>query len=236
MDINFFWKGDNFDGWVYLCIKSHIKVGHNVIIWLSGNHPKSYWWDLIKNKIHIEDANNIINVDHILKSGGNFQTAAALWRFNFLFVNGGWYCDTDAYALKKFPNTEDWIVTSAEDNRDVLSIGVIHAPKNEIIFKKCIDNIKIKWGNVKVFDRFFKERYGKWKPDISPYEYYPWTWREWDTLYYNIKLEDLTDVKSIHLYHTMLKRNNMKLSFQNKDCLLNEMIKKAGINKIPAFK
>ena len=232
MDINFFWKGDNFDGWTYLCIKSHIKVGHNVIIWLSGKQPSNHWWNLIKKYITIKNANKIINVDHILDLGGNFQTASALWRFTFLFAYGGWYCDTDAYALKKFPETNEWIITSAEDNRDTLSIGVIHAPKNNMIFQNCINNIRLNWGNVKVFDKFFKERYGNWRPNIDPYEYYPWTWREWDTLYSDIKLNDLDNVKSIHLYHTMLKRNDKVLDFQKNDCLLNRMIKYVGINKI----
>jgi len=226
MDINFFWKGDDFDGWNYLCIKSHIEIGHNVIIWLSGKHPSSEWWELINNDITIKDANSIINIDHILNSGGNFQTASALWRFTFLYEHGGWYCDTDAYALQKFPDTNDWIVTSAEDNRKILSIGVIHAPKNNDVFLKCIDNVKIKWGNVKIFDKFFKEKYRSWAPNIAPSEYYPWTWREWDTLYKDIKLKDLYDVKSIHLYHTMLKRNKKEFSFYDKNCLLNRMINK----------
>jgi hypothetical protein len=232
--INFFWKGENFDGWTYLCIKSHIKVGHTVIIWLSGKEPLNKWWKLIKNDIIIKNADDIININYILNLGGNFQTASALWRFTFLYEHGGWYCDTDAYALKKFPITENWIVSSAEVDRLILSIGVIHAPKNNTIFKKCMDNIKIKWGNVKVFDKFFKERYGTWTPSINSYEYYPWTWKEWDNLYKDIKLEDLIkkNVKSIHLYHTMLKRNNKHFSFYKNDCLLNRMIKYAESNKI----
>ena len=33
------------------------------------------------------------------------MTAADFWRFTFLYEKGGLYCDADAFALKKFPDS-----------------------------------------------------------------------------------------------------------------------------------
>jgi len=225
MKVNLFWRGDNFDEFNRICLLSHLKVGHEVVMWLSGSAPKNHIWDDIKDKITILNANTVFDVTGFLIDGGNFQTASDLWRFNFLYDYGGWYSDTDAFAIQHFHRNEEWVVCSSEtDNR--LSIGIIKAPEKHPIFLDCIDNIKHKWGNVDVFSNAYKKHFGNTLPTVPNIEYYPWKWNKWDTIYDDIKIGDLMNVniRSIHLYGTMLKRNNVTCCLSSKQCILNEMI------------
>ena len=226
MNVNFFWKGNDFDDFNKICLLSHIKVGHNVILWLSGTPPNSNPWKEIEEKIIIKNADTVYDVNNFIKNGGNFQTASALWRFHFLFNNGGWYCDTDAFAIQHFPENEPWIICSAETTNDLLSIGIIKAPKRHIIFTECIENVKMKWGNVKIFTECYKTHFGNTNPTVNNKDYYPWKWNEWNTLHDNITINSLikNNTKSIHLYHTALKRNNVKCEAKEYPCILNEMI------------
>ena len=223
MKINFFWKGDEFDDWCKLCILSHIKVGHEVIIWVSGNWPQTNAWYEITNQVVVGDADHIFNVDEFISKGGNFQTASALWRFHFLYKYGGWYCDTDAYAIQHFPEKE-WAVCSAE-TEDLLSIGVLKIPKNHPIMMNCINDIQYNWGNVKVFTKAYKEHFGHTKGTVPYKMFYPWTWKNWSYVYSNMSIGDLINdgVYSVHLYHTMLKRVGAKYC-KKPDTLLMELI------------
>ncbi len=230
MKVNFFWKGNDFKSWDYLCLKSHLKVNHEIVIWLSGEQPqKTLWNDLIKHKnVSIENANDIINIDKFISDGGNFQTASALFRFKLLYYSGGWYADTDAFAVQSWEDiTESWIVASAEENRQILSIGVIKAPAFSPVFLLCLNNIKHNWGNVKMFDKMFNTTYKHWTPNIKNEEWYPWTWKNYNMLFENDSLNNFkkNNIRSIHLYSTMLKRNNIVYGKQPYDCLLNDMIK-----------
>ena len=44
MNVHFYWYGDNFQFMNRLTILSHVNIGHNVIMWLAGNEPKSPYW------------------------------------------------------------------------------------------------------------------------------------------------------------------------------------------------
>jgi hypothetical protein len=230
MKINFFWYGEDFTQWDFLCLSSHIKVGHEVVIWLAGQEPSNDLWKKLKqsSSVIIKDVDDMINTKDFLEQGGNPQTLSAKWRFKFLYHSGGWYADTDAYALQKWTTEHDngWVVASAEEDRKTLSIGVLRAPAFSPVFVECSKNIKHKWGNVKVFDKSFRKVYSDWKPNIQDIEYYPWTWKSWNNLYdkdITINSLMLQGVKSIHLYTTMLKRNNADFNVKDQ-CLLKDMI------------
>lgn len=225
MKVNFFWKGKDFDEFSMICILSHLKVGHEVVIWLSGFEPNTPSWLTIRDKVDIKNANRVFNVTNFIIKGGNFQTASDLWRFHFLYEYGGWYSDTDAFAIQHFHQNRPWVVCSSEtDNR--LSIGIIKADKNHPMFLDCINNIKHTWGNVNVFSEMYKKYFGNTSPIVPNIQYYPWKWNEWNKIYSNITIDELVqkNVKSIHLYGTMLRRNNVQFKLTENPSILNEMI------------
>jgi len=163
-EVNFFWRGKNFGFLENLVLKSHIKVGHKPVVWLSGDRPKTKYWKEIEPKIELKDVNEVkSSVDKFLDDGGKPIIASDLWRFNFLYQYGGLYCDIDAFALKKFPNDE-WILCSGEKNPTLLSIGVIKVPPKQEIFLDCLLKFHKEWGNVKEFSEIYKQHFGNTNP------------------------------------------------------------------------
>jgi len=219
--INFFWSGDDWTFLHDLTIKSHIVVGHKPIIWLHGKKPKSKYWnaDLYEN---IENADDIVDISQFIKNGGNFKTASSLWRFTFLYRYGGWYSDTDAIALKEWPNS-DWIICGEEYGK--LSTGVIKVPKNQEMFLSMIDNMEYIWGNVDVFNRYYLQFRGNISETINSLLFYPFKWKEWE---YSLSPIKMPDVYSIHLYHTMFERygiidNIENILLRNKNFILSKI-------------
>jgi len=205
--VNFFWRGKDFGILENMVLKSHIKVGHKPIIWLSGLEPNGFYWNEIQKLVVVKDANEVCNVEDFLSAGGNFRTAASLWRFNFLFKNGGLYCDCDAFALKKFPD-DDWIVCSERNDDTVLSIGVLKAPPKQKIFSDCILNVNNEWGNVKIFTDSYQKHFGHTKSTHNSLLFYPYKWRDCEILFK--KTEIPSNVFSIHFYTKALQRNILK--------------------------
>lgn len=203
--INFFWSGDK---WTYLhdmTIKSHIRVGHMPIIWIHGDPPKSVYWDIsvYQKSGRIKDACQVVNIDAFMKKGGNFKTASSLWRFVFLYKNGGWYSDTDAIAIKPWPN-EPWVLCGEKPG--MLSTGVIKAPWKQQMFIDMIGDLKLDWGNVKIFNKHYFRYKRNINETIDSKLFYPFGWTEWNRVMEN---GDIPDVYSVHLYHTMFEREGI---------------------------
>ncbi len=201
-DVNFFWCGVNFGFLEYIVIKSHIKVDHNVIIWLHGDKPNTKYWKEMETKITVKNADDIFDTTNFINNGGNFRTAADLWRFKLLYKIGGLYCDTDAFALRKFPDDE-WIVCSGEQYQGLLSIGVLKAPAGHPIFLECFDNTKKKWGNVSVFSSVYLKYFGNLNPTHKNELFYPYNWKSYPELF---KKKDIpSEAYSIHFYTNVIE-------------------------------
>lgn len=221
--INFFWSGDKWSYLHDLTIKSHIKVGHMPIIWLHGDIPKSKYWDndVYVRSGRIRDACFIVNIDSFMKRGGNFKTASSMWRFIFLYKQGGWYADTDALAIKTWPS-QQWVVCG--EKPDMLSTGVIKSPWRQQMYINMLSDLKLDWGNVKVFNKHYFKRFQNVRETIDSKLFYPYKWNDWEVMLSDI---EIPDVYSIHLYHTMFERSGMidnieEIIDENK-CLLTKV-------------
>ena len=227
MEVNFFWKGNDFKFFHYICILSHVKVGHIPVIWISGNCDNIYMKKLkLNDKVIIKDADIVFDVNDFLKNkNSNIRTASDLWRYHFLYNYGGAYCDTDEYAIKKFPSDEKWIViTGTEPDNNMISNCVIKAPKGEQIFKTCIERIKPEWGNVKIFSDLYLKIYGNSVPKSNFKKYSPYNFREWKKILDDV---DIPDCNGIHLYGFMIENHyrNGKIDENfNKPSLLLKLI------------
>jgi len=104
LQVNFFWRGNDFSYLNRLCVLSHLSVGHGVVMWLSGETPESPYWINDLEHVVVNSADEILDVASFIRGGGNFKTASDLWRFHFLYEHGGLYCDTDAIAIGFFPH------------------------------------------------------------------------------------------------------------------------------------
>jgi hypothetical protein len=209
--INFFWSGND---WSYLhdmTIKSHMVVDHRPVIWLHGNKPKSKYWNddiYTTNGGEIRDADDIVDISNFIKNGGNFKTASSLWRFTFLYEYGGWYADTDALAVRTWPN-EEWVLCN--NYNCLISTGVLKVPPKQSMFLGMIKGLKYDWGNVKVFNHHYTKHFGNNTGTIDGRLFFPFTWKKWNILidpdWNDNIIKD--DTYSIHLYHTMFERDGI---------------------------
>lgn len=211
MNVNFFWSGDDFQFLNRLAILSHLNVGHHPIVWLYGSEPNSkYWIDDIP-EIEIQNAQNICSIEKFIKSctcspDKAIRLASDYWRFNFLYEYGGLYCDTDAIALKPFPETDIFV---SDDNNNNIAIGVINISSKSDLMKHCIDNVKSEWINVKMFTDACKlfniSQTHNWQV------FYPWAWNDNFNSKNEFRLlweEIIPDSISIHIFGTHVSKLN----------------------------
>jgi len=201
MEVNFFWRGERFSFLQFLVLKSHLKVGHVPVIWLSGKAPHSSYWKKIEHKIKIKNADDVYDVENFIKNGGNLITSSSLWRWYFLYEFGGIWCDFDVFALKKFPNDE-WIVCTGEIEDNLLSVSILKVPPKQKIFKDCIEDIRKKWGNVRAFSKAYQENYGNTKSTHEAVLFYPYKWNECEKLISKGEIPD--KAYSIHYWDKAL--------------------------------
>jgi hypothetical protein len=195
-------------------------------MWLAGKKPNSQYWIDDLSEVSIKNADYILDVTSFIESGGNLKTASDLWSFSYLYQQGGLYCDTDAIAVKHFPEDE-WILcsTNKSDPLEKLVIGVMKAPRGSEVYLNCINKIQSDWGNVTLFGDEYEKVFGHTDSTHEDKLFYPYSWQQWDTLFKNI---EIPDVYSIHLYHTMLEQNAMvrDKDFYDKNTLIGKLIEK----------
>ncbi len=194
--------GNEFRFLEKIVIQSHLKVGHEPVIWLCGKSPNNKYWNEIESIIKLKNSDDICSVDDFIKTGGNFRTAASLWRFTFLYEKGGLYCDTDAFALKKFPDDTDWILASPQAPKR-FSLGVLKAPPKQEVFRECIKLAKKEWGNVKLFSDKYLKIFGNKRSTHENELFYPYVWNECYRLFR--KMDIPKNSYSIHFYGLGLK-------------------------------
>ncbi len=212
--VNFFWSGPSFGFLEFLVLKSHIKVGHNAVLWLHGEKPETNYWKFIESKVEVKNADEIFDTTNFIADGGNFRTAADLWRFSLLYKIGGLYCDTDAFALKKFPDDE-WIICSGEQYPDLLSIGVLKAPAGHPMFIECLEKTEKCWGNVKIFSSIYLKHFGNLNPTHKNESFYPYNWKSYWLLFK--KNEIPLNAYSIHFYTNVIEahiKRNKEIRFK----------------------
>jgi len=229
IEVNFFWVGKNFGFLNNIVVKSHLKVGHKPILWLSGERPTNRFWNDIENKMeikNIDDSN--CNINEFLSTGGKPSTASDLWMFYFLYKYGGLYCDLDVFALKEFPN-DKWITCIGGNEEDYLSLGVLKAPQGEDIFKECQQKVKKKWGNVKLFNGEYQKFFPNTNPTHGRGLFFPYKWTE----SYNLvkKMEIPKDCYSISFYTFALNRRMNSIGKKISD-LLNRRNEPKNINEL----
>lgn len=146
MKVNFYWSGNDFQFLNRLTLLSHVMVGHEVVVWLYGDEPKSIYWISDIHEITIEDATKYLDINMI--KGANPRTISTLWSWYHMKNTGEYVADCDAIALKTWP---DLPIILASYRDDEIAVGVIRMSKDHPVLDECISKFESKWGNVLVF-------------------------------------------------------------------------------------
>lgn len=235
MEINTFWIGKEFSTLEILSVKSHLLVGHNVVIW-------SY--EDIKNvpeKAIIKDAREILPEKDVFaykvgEGKGSYSACSNLFRYKFLLEKGGWWCDTDVVALKYFDFKEDYVFASESTKKGscMPTTCVIKAPINSDLMRKCwnVSSNKnredLEWGTIgpyllssKIFELNLEEH-------IEPFRTFcpvDWFVAEIDPIIPNPP--DISKSYSVHLWNEMWRRSCINKDGKYDSNCLYEVLKNA---------
>lgn len=90
--VSSFWHGGALPPLVRLCLGSFIRQGHQVRLFC-------YTPIDVREGVSLADATEIFPATDLSRFSGNIATFSDLFRYQMLFVRGGWWVDTDVYCL-----------------------------------------------------------------------------------------------------------------------------------------
>ena len=223
MKVNFYWSGKNWEFINRLTIMSHIRVGHEVIMWVNEKSDNEYWIDDLP--VQIFDAGKHVNTKRMLKVGWNTRTISTIFQYSIMYETGEYTADCDALALKHWPDVP--LVLCPEGKNLISSVGVLRVPKKHAVLVCANRMANRKWGNVKIFSRCCRKfRLG------STYEtdqFYPVTYRKGQAYKSLLMDSEIPESYSYHIfngpYHKNIKKidHNLLKKKKYKDSLLKKL-------------
>jgi len=228
------WIGDKLSTLERLSLSSFIKNGHEYHLYTYNDIEN------IPDNVIIKDGREILPKEEIFsyQSGegrGSFSAFSNFFRYKLLSDKGGWWVDTDMICLKPFDFNDEYVFSSEHyvtKNEDVVTSGIIKAPKDSEIMKrnweicKSKDPMKIVWGEVgprlvrEAVENFSLNKYVK-----SHQTFCPLGFEEWHKVINpNIQLKFGEDVYAVHLWNEMWRRSNAdKNKKYHKDCFYEQL-------------
>lgn len=150
MIIQSLWIGNNLSRMEVSSIKSFLSLGYNYHLY-SYSHINN-----VPKGVKILDGNQIIDKSEIFTynlpdhlGGNSFSAFSNFFRYKLLYEKGGWWVDTDVYALRHLPLNE---YVLAKENENKISSCILKFPPkhkfSKICFEKCKEKNKdnLKWG------------------------------------------------------------------------------------------
>tara|TARA_R110000765_G_scaffold294202_1_gene389440 strand:- start:1370 stop:2833 length:1464 start_codon:yes stop_codon:yes gene_type:complete len=227
------WIGENLNELTELCIESWLKLDYQVILYIDKLNTPKRWDNYIqKGQLQFLQASTIMqynNKEEILPFSD-------LFRYKLLFSEGGTWCDTDMFLLKRLPNdiqiiSSEFTMQSGAFKSDLFfkaNIGVLrfekHSPILEYVINKIEKSKKVHSGTDRmlIFTKYvMKNCY----LDVSPPSMYcPTAWwsceEQYDNQPYSTKynVEPLSNEyilehsHGVHLWHS-LTSNKHKIDF-----------------------
>ena len=126
------WIGTRLHYVNQLCLKSHLRHGHPVIL---------YCTDVLENApegVEIRPASEIMDISAKRVK----ETSASFWsnvfRYKMIQKTGAIWIDCDAFCHKPFPEDDDWIF-STHGMRGALNCGVVGLPAKSELMDQLLD-------------------------------------------------------------------------------------------------
>lgn len=226
MKVNFYWSGQKWSFVNRLTIASHIRVGHEVVVWVNRipNSDNLYWIDDLPLKIN--KAKNYVNTRDMLKNGWNLRTISTIFQYKFMLKTGEYTADCDAIALKHWPDVP--MVLCPELNSKVnlvSSVGVLRVPKDHEVLKCAIEKARKDWGNVKIFSMCCRRF--KLKSTYPSKYFYPVTCKKGEASKTLLEKVDIPNAFSYHVFtnNKFSKKVNHEVVERKSDSLIYKISK-----------
>ena len=223
-----FWTGGNVPDYFFDCLESlHFLGGLDVVLCLDG--PKL---DRVPVTVaSLEDllSHNELKVYRSLKGRFKEVNRADYFRIVVLAKYGGFYCDTDVFAIRPFSElVKDVSTYIASEDGLHLSNGIVyasspHQPVFDYMYEHFLERYRPDTFNL-VGPRWYSELvYMFDKVDYVSKRHYFVGWREFKKLFEptSITVEELLQegVYSVHLWGEMLRRTRFCVSDAHPDSL-----------------
>ena len=182
------WIGEMLNEVTQLCIESWLRLDYQVILYIDKlNIPKQWGNYKQKGQLQFLSASNIIQY----KNKEEILPFSDLFRYKLLFDQGGTWCDTDMFLLKRLPLTKQIISSEFSMQSGAFSsnlfykanIGVLRFEKRDPLLEYIINRIEKSLknhtgtGRMLIFTKYVMK---KCYLDVSPPSMYcPTAW--WNT-------------------------------------------------------
>jgi mannosyltransferase OCH1-like enzyme len=126
------WIGDKVKPQLFLDSFKHMHPDYEYILW---------------DDKEIEKRNMIFECQKQINDNNSFAGKADIMRYEILYKYGGIYIDADTFCLERIDdimNEESFHYENEEIRQDLVANGFIIVKPNNIIMRKCIDEIKKK--------------------------------------------------------------------------------------------
>jgi len=219
MIVNSLWIGSNLSPLEEICIKSHLKVGHEYHLWTYG---------LIENipdGVVVRDGRDILPESEIFayqvgEGKGSVSAFSNFFRYKLILDQGGWWCDTDVAAIRHWEIFTVYIVASEESKEWVGKLPfhpttcVFHAPPKSDLMQYCwdecqkVDKNKLGWGTIgpSLMARSVQEN-GLEGYVVKPAYFCPIHWDYYDELFMTESEEEFR--YGVHFWNEMWRRDRI---------------------------
>ena len=194
-----------------ISIQSFLNQGHPYDLFVYGPVEN------VPSRANLCDAGEILPESRIFRyqETGSYAGFANFFRYKMLLERGGWWVDTDVICLKPFQfETPHVFATEEHDQREVLSSGIIRAPKGSAAMRfawQTCDSLEpttLRWGQTgsalvaEVVERFELQSQVQPPTCFCPVPYPKWE----DVLSPDVSWNFGQETHAIHLWNEMWRR------------------------------
>lgn len=205
------WVGDELSNMEKLCIQSFLKNGFGFRLF-TYNHVEG-----IPEGVEVLDANTVIPENKIFKTENSLSGYSNIFKYTYLYRNGGIWVDMDVVCLKPFTIEDDFMFTSEQGKKKKshkINLAVVKVPpKTQLMslamrLSNNLNNQSKTWGltGPTIFDALIKEL-GFNDYCTEPERHCFLHWSNFKDMFKDIEIPD--NAETVHLWNELFRRNGI---------------------------
>lgn len=129
------WIGDKLSTMERLCIESYLQNGHEFHLYVYSDVKQ------MPSGAQVKDANLIIASENIFQdSSGGFAAFSDWFRYQLLYLKGGWWVDMDSVCLQYFDISKDYCFCTERSKgfEQIIGSAFVKAPAKAPFLKELL--------------------------------------------------------------------------------------------------